>query len=672
MRPICIRGQYFFEKSSLQHYIQCNALGLGPSRFVECCEIEKFLFYTNFEDFCGLPSNDNDEFIPRLEAIAKCLGLSSKFPFYLNYYSSFVKLSIDGLNVNRAPDDGLSVEPFGFSQLPGSDATITFSLSYNVVRAIPQKLVPSLEFYSKNKLVYSYSTVENSTVDLSQIGKKSISFKVPARDIFVQGVGYYLIKFDTYEFAKVVFPRCKLGIADRNISSFSELSDFCENLDGSPSKKLISFYELLKCGAITQWLQDNKEEREYKEKISKCIEEIRKDHSRFKINDINPILEIISNRTITFPMSEYVTVDISEMKSQNIIGRLGNNYFIPWNSTTSGKLTAIIQPKKNCIGLDLDLDIDFTFKFQVDSIDLTEIRLNLRDIAQRKEFVYDSDFQICVPSSQTMGMANIYVVDSQGFKKETNTYIVVTGEKIQIPLSKDSAITMIGVYSLDSLPFYIAQTPLTLRQVVLLINIAKKNNIDCWSLEESIKLAVKNHNGRVDIDLPCSCMRGVAAREINEILGVLATDYSFSEPTVRDLEIALCDGVEKKEPLRSTEKYDTLRPVSKPIHSTKLGVLDLLGNILSRTKSPASFLGPLLAFGTTYKDPQNTNYKSSISNVDESLIGYRPMMTSPTTAEKENHIKIEKKETIQTSDYERSSDGEFDYLNYYLTYDTYL
>ncbi|MBQ0088934.1 MAG: hypothetical protein KBT27_06350, partial [Prevotellaceae bacterium] len=251
------------------------------------------------------------------------------------------------------------VDPFYLNTVRNCNATIDFI--YDIRNAIPQKLVPSLEFYSEDKLVHSYLMTDNSQIDLSQKGKKSISFRIPAIDIFTQGAGYYVIKFGTFEFAKVEFPRCGLPISG-GIYSFSELSEFCDNLNGSPTYELLSFYNILKCGELAVWLQDNEEEGKYKKEIYESYWKIKAEHP-FRINDINSVLNIVSQRTISFSLLDYISIEFvgtELLDSDSIIRTVAeHNHFIKWKSNSRGEITMHIRPKENVLNWNLEFKVGF-------------------------------------------------------------------------------------------------------------------------------------------------------------------------------------------------------------------------------------------------------------------------------------------------------------------------
>ena len=669
--------QYFSDKQEFGKYIQQNILDLAANQSELCCKREEELFYScNLEDFkyfCDLTIIEG-EFISTLEAIKECLGLSSRFPFYLNNYCSYNNIFIlDGnqrIEVFHDSTRGDYVNPFYLNTERDCNATIDFILGYNIYKAIPQKLVPSLEFYSEGKLVNSYSAVDNRQIDLSQKGRKSVSFRIPARDIFTQGAGYYVMRFGTSEFAKVAFPRCGLPI-NGGIYSFSELRDFCNNLNGSPSYDLLSFYNILKRGELAVWLQDNDEEGKYKREIYEAFWKIQAKHP-FRIDDLNAILKIISNRIITFPMKEYFSIAISKIISTDIIGKQRVNdklyYFVPWNSTINGELKVVITPTEICKNLDIDFNLDI--KAQSTTL-VNNFNINLRDIDTREEKVLD--FKITVSNEQNMGESNIYIQDKQGYTQETTVYIVVTGEKLLIPLSNDSSITMIGVYSLKQEPFYIAQTPLTQKQVCALIELIEHKRIrseinsNAYKLDnlyDAYKKALE-HDGENE-QFPVSTLwRYAQHSEILAILNSLYPQYEFLTPKIEHLELAARDGCGNE--ILINHKYsDHLLPVSNG-HSTKLCINDIFENVLSITEDTykGRFFGDNLAYGTSFHEteaPIGIFYRR-IKYSETYDIGYRPIM-------KKRNTEDDSKETVQTSN--DSCDGDYDYLNYLNTYDTFL
>lgn len=657
-RPIFYNQHYYFDKQELGEDVKPILNSKKDDIENKNKKDELFDLYRagQLERLCGIQPTEK-EWMPALDAIGRCFEFTTEVSINLTNYCS-----VNGVYIGCPHNPDIQIEPAAISQPNAINAfkvipfclnldaiqkeKVIFDISYSIYGTVSQNLIPSLEFYSKEKPIQQYSSSEASIVDLSQIGQRTISFEIPAMDIFTQNEGYYILKLGTFDFVKIEFPRCGLPI-DEGIYSLAELRDFCIKLNGSPTDEMISFYELLKNGIITQWLQDDDEEGEYKEKISTYIDKILKKR-QFKINDINPVLTIICNRTVTFPVSEYFTVTISKIASQNIIGKQNANdkkyYFIPWDSTICGTLTAIIQPKNECIGL----DIDFTFKFRTESMSLMDnvFHFNLRDIEQRKEL--ELVFRICVPRSQNMGEFNVYLIDNQGDKQETNTYIIVTGEKIRIPLSNDTAITMVGIYSLKTSPFYLAQTTLSQKHVKVLIEIAEKKRLECSDLYSAYNKSV-SHDGAND-NLPCAYMNYWGAwSEIERILNELEKEknYQFKTPNIEELEVALYDGLSKSVPFRPNNAMKKIHPISldEPIHSTRLSIHDLLGNILSISNSTVRL--SYLAFGTTYQEPLQDVLKIRESKIDSCFVGYRPMMVKKIN---KNKVKEEcSNSTISTS-----------------------
>lgn len=627
--PIFFNKHYYFSKQEL-------GADVKPVLNSEDIEQELFDLYRagRFEQMFGL-SPEETEWVPAQDAIRECFGLSKVGSFNIENYGSVNGVVIrdpqnhviNCSNNQQVGNNIFSTVPFliNFDSLESGKFEIV--LHYNVHKTIHQSLIPLLEYYSGDELKHSYSSISETKIDLSQIRQISISFKIPAKDIFTQNSGYYLIKFGASNLAKIEFPRCGLPIGG-GIYSFSELLDFCNNLNGNPSKELFSFYKLLKNGVASLWLRDNKEEEGWKKSITKCIDKIQRER-QFKINDINSVLKIVSGRTITFPMSEYVSITIEGISSGSILGKQKVNndvyYFVPWNSTIRGKLVIIITAKnRHDSDIDFDIETDFDIDFDIET-DFGSLKTNV-SCSQFGQGRNELDFEISVPENQSMGKYNVYFRQGQYIKK-TNLYFVVTGEKIQIPISGDCSITMIGICSLKQEPFYIAQTPLTQMQVQGLIEIANENLRPANFLSGALSSA-RNRDGENGA-LPVSLVgRGAIADILDNLNISFGGKFLFGAPTVEDLTNALYNGMEKHKIAMLYNQNHQLHPVSlqHPIHSTMLGIYDLLGNVLSYTKSHERGTGHFLAFGTTYRETQQDRLIRKIDSNNVADVGFRPKM----------------------------------------------
>ena len=623
---------YFSDRQEFRNYIQQNVLGLAANQSALCCKREEELFYScnleEFREFCGLLPTAG-EFIPTLEAINECLGLSSRFPFYLNYYCSYNNISILGGNqqieVHNETARCCYVDPFYLNTERDWNATIDFTLYYNICKAIPQQLVPSLEFFSEGKLINSYSAVDNRQIDLNHKGTMSISFGIPSRDIFGQGTGYYIIKFGNSEFAKVEFPRCGLSIGN-GIYSLSELRDFCNTLDGTPSTDLLEFYKLIKSSALQYWLQDNNAEGECKKQIINSLSKILKDR-RLNVNDINYVLEIVSKRTISFSLYDYISIEIVNAKlfdSESIIRTVADhNHFIKWKSNSRGKIEIHIEPEEDFVDVADVLDWNLEFKIGLcvgdKHLQGKPISFNLSDLKDKGKH-FDFYFECEDFSGQHMGTYPLSIVSGKE-RIKTDYSFSITGEIIDLKLPGGIPFPMVGIMYGEG-NFYIAQTPITQEQFQV---IAKNADSIYGDIKTALLKSVNAHEGK---NYPATHLTYHDCLDIVDYLEDVF-NHSFYIPNYKHLYAALCNGFSDESIKFNAKKYEHLLEVRNN-HRTKLEVFDLLNNIYLHTTD--TIFHPFrpderICFGSTYfeinDDPKRKFCEEGRD--DYSLFGFCPI-----------------------------------------------
>lgn len=662
---------YFYDRQEFGKYIQQNVLDLAANQFELCCKREEELFYScnsgDFKNFCGLPSGEG-EFIPTLKAIKECLVLSSNFPFYLNNYCSCENIFIlDGtqrIEVFHGQTRGYYVAPFYLNSVRESNATISFILNYDIRNAIPQKLAPSLEFYSEDKLVHSYLMSDNSHIDLSQKGKKSISFRIPTIDIFTQGAGYYVIKFGISEFAKVEFPRCGLPI-NGGIYSFSELREFCDNLNGSPTYELLSFYNILKRGELATWLQDNEEEGKYKEEIDESYRKIKAEHP-FRINDINSVLEIVSKRTISFSLYDYISIEIVNAKlfdSESIIRAVADhNHFIKWKSNSRGKIEIHIEPEEDFVDVAdvLDWNLEFKIGFCVGDKHLQgkPISFNLSDLKDKGKH-FDFYFECEDFSGQHMGTYPLSIVSGKE-RIKTDYSFSITGEIIDLKLPGGIPFPMVGIMYGEG-NFYIAQTPITQEQFQV---IAKNADSIYGDIKTALLKSVNTHEGK---NYPATHLTYHDCLDIVDYLEDVF-NHSFYIPNYKLLYVALCNGF-RDESIKNNKlkKHEHILEVRNN-HRTKLEVFDLLNNIYLHTTDTISHLfrpDERICFGSTYfeisDDPKRKFCEEGRD--DYSLFGFCPIAFNLVQPEEDSDTnEKDDSHTIDSGSSSTDSSGMDDYV----------
>lgn len=485
IRPyILFLGQYVFSKEDLASIL--THLGQNDST-----EINQELFdlYRNKTDsFCDVckefPDNlqQPQDFIDRLYAYLKIDGVKFDFSQYCSIDCVEYIEYENGRNHKLKKNDNdhtYRIDSFYFSDLD-KNSFFYIIITCKITKQIQQSVAPRLSFNSLiNNKEYCYNAA--GIIDLAQPGEKKVTFCIPAVDVLGQGKGQYKVLFGESVMAIIDIPRCGLPI--NGITSLKGLQQFCNKIDGKPTDELYSFYNLIKNRTLVNWLQDDDDEGKIKSQIRGLLENWEKENHDIKINDVNKVLEIISNRTVKFIMSDWFSVDIVRICSKNIVDNYPKTYFLKhtikiylykYGVEQRGTLFLEVTPIK---AWNIDFTIHIKTKYhQIGKpilINLSQIHgvigYSYCQIIQgpiRKENKNVTHNWLIKGDSVLLEGSTLYISDTQSFKK-TSVRMIEVGTPFYLPLIGD-AISMAISYDSTTGFFGIAQNPLNIEQMKLI------------------------------------------------------------------------------------------------------------------------------------------------------------------------------------------------------------
>lgn len=628
--PVYFNQRYYFDKEELGRYIIENILSSKEdSPEITSRKEELFDLYRSgrFERFCGLKPTET-ELIPALQAIKECFGLSTNFTINFGSYCSITGIDInlsnnldESIEIRQLSQDSFNVSPYSLSLDTIQNGIATFRFHYDVHKIVTQTLDLSLRYFLNEQFLHKYTSTAGELIDLSQKGGNSISFEIPMKDIISQNEGYYFLMHGAFVIASVRFPRCGLPVSG-GIYSFPKLQEFCRKLDGSPTNDLLSFYKIINSGILDAWLQDNQEEGECKKKISECVGRIRT-KGQFKINDINSILQVVSQRAVSFPLLDYINIVQVDTRIDDpdslIRTDASHNHFIKWKSNSGGKISIYIRPKENV----LNWNLDFNLVFFVGGKRLNggPISFNLSNF-EDGEYCFEFYFKCDDFSKQHMGTYQLSIMSGRECIK-TDCSFSITGEIIDLKLPGNVSFPMVGIMY-DKGNFYIAQTPITQEQLCVIVN-EDKNPI-YGDIKSALLKSVDTLKGK---NYPATHLTFYDCFEIMIYLRDLF-HKTFYIPSYQKLLTALCNGFcDESVNFDTTKKHKQILEVRKN-HSTKLGVFDLLNNIYLYTSDTISHVfksDGRVVFGSTYFQIDNiTKRELCEEDIDDySYFGFCPI-----------------------------------------------
>lgn len=615
--PLRFKGEYFFTKEKLTEKLKEDLEDNGGENLPEADNVELYELYCQnlFERF-GLSYDENKDRNEVLADISVLFEIGKVLRLNVSEYIGIERIEIPLLS-GEIKRTSISTFSFISPALKKDFVNICdieslkcpFSFEYKTLKTANQIVNPTLSFIENNKEVTVYKS--SKEINLSNRQEEVINFNIPIKDIIINSSGVFLLSCSGSELCKVVIPKIKLPLGRDGIQTYEDFIEFINSLSGKPSDDLINFYELTKNRILELWLNDKGIV------VKELLDNWKTEGYDMALNDLNHVLRLLGfNKELKFQMRDFFLIEDTEVNSDGYYSKTRIDCSFIWNSYTKVDIIFKINPL-------FILNINFNLEIIIGGIPLKErLMFNLREIVATGSPIICS-FNSSAFCKRSMGKYQIQISNGKNdIVWETQYSIIITGERIKL---KDD-IVMIGIFN-DRLhgPFYIAETPLSQRQLIRLIG---GNN------EEELMSALKKSRSEIGDNekLPVTFLSYSCCQRIISILNEANQSFIFSIPVWYDLETALFDNIDENDKKKEMVKVkNELQCVGS--NPTKLGVCDLFGNVFLQTSGDFGVWGnKKILFGRTHYDVKNKyikyteEYRESEFFKYESITGFCPIM----------------------------------------------
>ena len=572
--------------------------------------------------------NNNEEFkSERLARISTFFNLENNIKLNIEDYLNIKEVTIpllDGEIIKDNTSLSFSAISLKLESIPtGAENPINYVISfkYLVKKTANEIVTPILFFYEGEKITREYKT---ESVSLSCNRDGTIQFEIPLMDLIQNNSGTYILSCNESALCRVAVPKVKLPLGRDGVASLEQFKDFLSTLNGEPTKDLLFLYFFLRYHFLEYWINDE----DIKNKIHNLLADWeRKDHT-ITINDINSIFPLLGvENKLCFHIMDYIRIDMVDISfddPNSVIRTVAyHNHYIKWKCNGKGRISISISPKENVTNWNIEFEIGFRVGNK--SLSGKPIAFNLNELEGKvKHFLFH--FKCDDFSEQHIGTYALSLTSEQENIK-TNCSFSITGQVIEFNLSNNVQLKMVGIMADSGEDFFIAQTPITQKQLHAIVCGAKESKYG--DLKYSLAESVNAHKGD---NYPATHLTYGDCRMINSYLSYLL-DAFFCVPNCKHLLLVLSNGISN-----NTIDLDAIMPLKYisevgQNHVTDLGIFDMLNNIYLHTDDYVTHVfseDERIVFGASYNEEIHEvselkhAYRESFLNY-KSVVGFSPI-----------------------------------------------